>query len=131
MVIAKALSILSGRFVVLLLTGMISGSCSFSQDITGTILGAITDSSGAAVTGASITVVDQNTNLEYKAARGVSEYTVTNLPPGTYSVRAELSGFRPSLTRDVVLLANRSVRVNVVLSPGSVNQTSKSPPRRP
>ncbi|HEY7212322.1 MAG TPA: carboxypeptidase-like regulatory domain-containing protein, partial [Bryobacteraceae bacterium] len=46
-----------------------------------------------------------------------------NLPPGTYSVRAELSSFKPSITRDVVLLANRSARVNVVLSPGDVNQT--------
>ncbi len=68
-------------------------------------------------------MVDENTNLEYKAAGGVSEYTVTNLPPGTYSVKAELSGFRPNLIKGVVLLANRSVRVNVILSPGSVNQT--------
>ncbi len=123
MFIEKVLSVRRGRPFAVLCLGIISSYCSFSQNITGTILGTITDSSGAAVTGASITVVDANTSLEYKAAGGVSEYTVTNLPPGTYSVRAELSGFKPSLTKDVILLASRSVRVNVVLSPGSVNQT--------
>src|SRR6185437_3283533 len=77
----------------------------------------------AAVNGASLVVVNQNTNIEYKAVSEASEYTVTNLPPGVYSVRAELSGFKPSITKDIVLLANRSARVNIVLSPGSVSQT--------
>lgn len=73
--------------------------------------------------GASLTIVNQDTNIEYKTISGVGEYTVTNLPPGTYSVRAELGGFKPSLTKDVVLPANRSARANIVLSPGSLNQT--------
>ncbi len=43
--------------------------------------------------------------------------------PGRYTVKAELSGFKPSITRGVRLLANRTARVDVVLEPGTVTQT--------
>ena len=123
MTVGKLLSNLGANSGMVLLAGLLLACPSFAQTITGTILGTVTDASGAAVTGAALVVVDQNTNIEYKAVSPASDYTVTNLPPGTYSVRAELSGFKPSLTKDVVLLANRSARVNIVLSPGSLNQT--------
>ncbi len=123
MTVRKLLSGLGVRSGVALLAGLLFACPSFAQNITGTILGTVTDASGAEVTGASLIIVDQNTNTEYKAVSEGSEYTVTNLPPGTYSVRAELTGFKPSVTKDIVLLANRSARVNIVLSPGSVNQT--------
>src|SRR3954464_3402208 len=123
MTVGKLLSGLGAHSGVALLAGLLFACPSFAQNITGTILGTVTDASGAEVTGASLIIVDQNTNIEYKAVSEGSEYTVTNLPPGTYSVRTELSGFKPSVTKDIVLLANRSARVNIVLSPGSVNQT--------
>ena len=119
----KSLTNLGVHAALILLFVLVFADRSTAQNITGTILGTVTDASGAAVTGASLVIVNQNTNIEYKAASDASEYTVTNLPPGVYSVRAELSGFKPSITKDVVLLANRSARVNIVLSPGSVNQT--------
>jgi hypothetical protein len=106
-----------------LLAVLFSSFSAFSQNITGTILGSVTDASGAAVEGASIVIVNQATNSEHKAVSNVSEYTVPNLPPGTYTVKAELSGFKPSVVKDIILLANRSARVNIVLSPGAVNQT--------
>jgi hypothetical protein len=118
---------ISGKFScklgLALLAVLFSAYSAFSQNITGTILGSVTDASGAAVEGASIVIVNQATNSEYKAVSNVSEYTVPNLPPGTYTVKAELSGFRPSVIKDIILLANRSSRVNIVLSPGAVNQT--------
>ena len=67
--------------------------------------------------------MNQATNAEYRVVSGGSDYTVPNLLPGTYSVKAELSGFSPSVTNDVILLANRTARVNIVLAVGSVNQT--------
>src|SRR6476469_4902946 len=91
-----------------LLAVLLSAYPAFSQNITGTILGSVTDASGAAVEGASIVIVNQATNSEYKAVSNVSEYTVPNLPPGTYTVKAELSGFKPSVVKDIILLANRS-----------------------
>jgi hypothetical protein len=96
---------------------------SFAQNISGTILGTITDASGANVPGALTVVVNQDTNARYTAVDESGEYTATNLPPGTYSIKTELNGFKPNLIKDVVLLANRSVRLNVVLQPGAVSQT--------
>ena len=97
---------------------------SFAQNVTGTILGRLTDASGAAVTQAQVAVVNQNTNAEFQAVVGSEgEYTAVNLPSGTYTVKATLSGFKPSSVRDVVVLANRAARVNIVLEPGTVQQS--------
>jgi len=94
-----------------------------AQNVTGTIVGTVTDSSGAVVNAAAVVVVNEGTNIEYKAASSATgEYVVANLPPGTYSVKAELAGFKPSVTKGVRLLANRSARVDVVLEPGGVQQ---------
>jgi len=94
-----------------------------AQNVTGTIVGTVMDSSGAVVSGVAVSVVNEGTNIEYKAATSATgEYVVANLPPGTYSVKAELQGFKPSLTKGVRLLANRSVRVDVTLEPGAVQQ---------
>ena len=109
---------------VMALALSLSGLPALAQSVTGTILGTLTDSSGAAVTNASVVILNQDTGLEYQAAVGGSgEYTATNLPPGNYSVKTQLSGFKPTLVKDVVLLANRSARINLVLEPGAVNQT--------
>lgn len=111
------------RAAIAVFFGVLATNSSIAQNVTGTILGTVTDASGASAVGASIVVVNRDTNIEYRAVNTGGEYTVTNLPSGTYSVRAELSGFKPSVTTNVVLLANRSTRVNIVLSPGAVNQT--------
>ncbi|MCZ2146617.1 MAG: carboxypeptidase-like regulatory domain-containing protein [Bryobacterales bacterium] len=96
---------------------------SFAQNVTGAIVGNIKDISGAAAPAASVTAINQNTNIEYKAVVSDSgEYTVSNLPSGNYTVRTQLEGFKPSIVRDVVLLPSRSTRVDVVLEPGAVNQ---------
>ncbi len=96
----------------------------FAQNVTGTILGTLTDASGAAVTSATVVVVNQNTNIEYQAAVSNSgEYTATNLPTGNYSVKTTLAGFKPSVVKDVTVLPARASRVNVVLEPGAISQT--------
>ncbi len=103
-----------------------------AQNITGTILGTVTDSSGAVVANATVTVVNEQTGTEVKAATSpTGEYAAPNLLPGTYTVRGELAGFKPSVTRGVRLLANRSVRVDIVLEPGTVTQTIEVQARAP
>jgi hypothetical protein len=108
-----------------------SVNVSFAQSVTSAILGTLTDVSGAAITTASVIIVNQETGIEYQTAVGDSgEYTATNLPPGTYSVKTQLSGFRPTLVKDVVLLANRSARANLVLEPGSLSLRRGGPGRQ-
>jgi hypothetical protein len=94
-----------------------------AQSVTGTILGNVADASGAAVTAASVTIINEETGVESKAAvSAAGEYVAPSLPPGAYTIRAELTGFQPSITKGVRLLANRTMRVDVVLQPGAVQQ---------
>ncbi len=112
------------RTACITLAGLLAAALLLGQSVTSSVLGTLTDVSGAAITTASVIIVNQETGIEYPAAVGGSgEYTSTNLPPGTYSVKTQLSGFKPTLVKDIVLLANRSARVNLVLEPGALNQT--------
>ena len=63
---------------------------------TGAISGTVTDSSGAVVDGAQVTVTNQGNNSARSAATNSSGfYSVTNLVPGVYSVTVEKAGFKP------------------------------------
>ena len=95
----------------------------FSQGNTGRILGNITDTSGALIPGASVTI----TNVE----RGTSQTLVTNeagaynapsLPPGTYLIRAELSGFKTVERPNVVLEVGKELKIDITLEPGALNE---------
>src|SRR5262245_45076103 len=98
----------STRLLFIVAAILILAALAFGQNIAGTILGTITDASGAAVT-ATVSLVNEQTNIEYKAAAGeTGEYVAPNLPPGTYTVRTELTGFKPSIVRGVRVLANRA-----------------------
>src|SRR5262245_2137273 len=94
-----------------------------AQSITGTILGTVKDSSGAVVPGASITLTNEETGVATSAVsdeRG--DFGIPNVGPGSYTVKAEMSGFKPALVKSVRLLATRSVRIEPVLEPGTVAQ---------
>jgi hypothetical protein len=119
----KSRGFLSVLGVAALLAILVFSDPLFAQSVTGTIVGTLTDSTGAAVPTATVIVVNQDTNIEYPGVVSSSgEYTVTNLPPGSYSVKTSLTGFRPSVVKDVVVLPARSARVNVTLEPGTINQ---------
>ena len=95
-----------------------------AQHITGTILGTVKDSSGAVIPAAAVTVTNQDTNIEFKAAtEATGDYVAPNLPPGTYTITAEFAGFKKNTVRGVRLLATRTVRIDVALQPGEVTQS--------
>src|SRR3984957_21311639 len=67
----------------------------FSQNIQGTIQGAVLDQSGGSVVGATVSVADVSRGVTRTfATDSAGEYVATNLTPGTYTVRAEAKGFR-------------------------------------
>jgi Carboxypeptidase regulatory-like domain len=95
----------------------------YSQGV-GSISGSITDSTGATVPGAQITVTNQGTNIERMAVADSSGYfSVTLLPIGTYSVRVSHEGFDPSVLKDIVLEGQQNVRLEFKLAVGSVTQS--------
>src|SRR5215471_7503382 len=96
----------------------------FSQGNEGRILGSVTDQSGAIITGATVTVTD--------VARGISrplttdqagQYNAPNLIPGTYTVRAQASGFRTVERTNILLEVGQEIQVDLKLQPGAMAET--------
>jgi hypothetical protein len=95
----------------------------FAQNERGTITGAVRDASGAVVPDARVTVTNSATNVAIVAAtNGQGEYTVPSLSPGSYTVRVEKSGFRPSEEKGLNLDAAQTVRADSTLEVGTSTQ---------
>lgn len=96
----------------------------FAQGTAGRIIGTVTDQSGGAIAGATVTVTDIDRNVPRALTTGPSgEYNAPNLLPGNYKVRAEAMGFKALERSGIVLDVNGELRVDLVLQPGEVSQT--------
>ena len=94
-----------------------------AQTFRGTILGTVTDSSGLAVAGATVTVKNIETGLvRTSQTTADGSYTVTELPIGTYTVTISQSGFQTSVTSDVAVNVAGERRVDIALKPGQVSE---------
>ncbi len=94
-----------------------------AQTFRGTILGTATDTSGAAVVGAKVTVRNVATGLVRETeTTGDGSYAVPELPIGTYDVTVEKSGFQTSVTKGVTVEVAHDRRVDATLRPGEVAQ---------
>jgi len=95
-----------------------------AQTSLGTILGNVTDESGAAVPQVVVTIKNEGTS----AARVVKTdengtYTVPALPSGSYTIQAELTGFRTEIQTGVKLDVNQTLRLDLGLKVGDVTQS--------
>lgn len=98
---------------------------SFGQNIRGTILGTVRDSSGAVVSGAKVTVKQPATGLvQTQNTNTAGEYLFTELPVGTFSVTAEQPGFATETKQNVLLEVDARVREDFTLAVGAVTQTA-------
>ncbi len=96
----------------------------FAQGATGTILGTVTDTSGAIVSGAKVTVTNTSTNSAYRTmTNSAGDYNAPALNPGPYKVSVESAGFEKSVTNTITLTVDQKVRVDVSLKPGAVSET--------
>ena len=90
------------------------------QSERGTISGVVKDPSGAVVSGAKVTVVNIATNNTVVLTTGeYGDYLAPSLQAGTYMVRVEKGGFRPSIVTGVAVNAATDVRTDVVLEVGT------------
>ena len=111
-------------YTALLVLTMSIISMAQSQGSSGQITGVITDSNGAAVPNAAVKVTNKQTGLERTATSSDDGlYTVVLLPPGSYTVVAESSGFAAATIDDVVVNVGRTADVNVTLGAGGVAAT--------
>lgn len=102
-----------------------TGSVLFAQaGASGTVLGTVTDSTGAVIPNAKVTVTNVATGVNYQAASGsAGDYIVPSLNPGMYRVTALATGFQKSVTNSFVLSVDQRVRVDIAMKPGSVTET--------
>jgi len=110
------------RLVVVLV--LLSTALLVGQTFRGTILGSVTDPSGAFVAGATVKVRNLGTGLERSTVTSSDgSYNVSELPVGTYSVSVSLTGFQTAVTNDVEVNVATERRVDAQLKPGQVTQT--------
>jgi len=95
-----------------------------AQTTAGSIVGTVTDPSGAVIAGANITITNVGTNIAVKATTdSAGEYVVTPLEVGKYSVTVEATGFKRSLRPDIQVNVQDRVRVDAKLEVGQVTDT--------
>ena len=106
--------------VILLASWVVTGRAQTQGGITGTV----TDSSGAAVPGATVTVTNTATHgTRNTTTNAEGLYTFPAVPPGSYELKVELQGFKTAEIRAFKVDVQQTVRVDVPLQVGALNET--------
>jgi len=96
----------------------------FAQSFTASLMGTIKDNTGSVVPGVAVTATNVATGVTYSSKTdGEGNYTLLQLPPGTYQIRGEIEGFKKFVRDQVVLEVQQTARVDVLLEVGEVSQT--------
>jgi hypothetical protein len=103
---------------------MLASSNARAQAVYGSVFGTVTDSTGAVVSNATVTVANPAKGISVSAQSDASgEYRVQHLIPDTYNVTAEASGFSKKTTENVVVYADTAPKVDIALAIGSASNT--------
>lgn len=95
----------------------------FAQETTARLSGTVTDTTGAAVPNATVTLLNPQTNvvITHVTSSGDGRYTALQLPPGTYNLRVEAAGFQRTETTVELTVAGR-VDLPVTLQVGKADE---------
>ena len=110
----------------LLLFVTVSGAFHYcwSQEVTASITGTISDQSGAAVTGATVTATSQERGQGYTGVTNDSGlYRIAQLPVGSYAIKVEKAGFALASVPPFVLTLNQVARIDVAMKVGQASET--------
>lgn len=111
-------------FSVVLVVLLFSPAISHGQAVYGSIYGTVTDSTGAAVPGATITVTDTSKgNVVTATSNGSGGYTIQNLITDIYDVKASATGFEASDNPNVRVYVDTAPKVDFSLKIGAASQT--------
>jgi hypothetical protein len=112
------------RTTICLIAIAFLGVFASAQTPTGTIQGVVTDKTGAAVQGASVTVIRTTTNeTKTSTTDSAGRYSFVFVEPGVYNVTAQASGFRAAKQDNVLVQVTETRPVNFSLEVGAVAQT--------
>src|SRR5579871_902441 len=94
----------------------------YGQAATGAITGTVTDTSGAIVPSAKVTIINTATNASRDTtANGQGIYSAPALEAGDYQVRVEVPGFR-TLLRNATVAAGTTTTVDAAVAPGETRE---------
>ena len=95
-----------------------------AQTSYGSIVGTVSDSQGALISGAQVRLTNRGTNAEQTAVTGTGgTYTFINLNPGAYSVTVTNQGFKSATNDGIEVSIGGATRVDLVLQVGDVSQS--------
>src|SRR2546422_8659486 len=99
-------------------------SIALSQIVTGAIVGSATDASGGVAPKVGIAVTNMQTGVSREMATDeAGNFSAPQLPPGVYRLTATADGFKRYEVNEITLLVDQTVRVNVHLELGAINQS--------
>jgi Carboxypeptidase regulatory-like domain len=95
-----------------------------AQVAVGTLVGSVRDDTGGGVPGATVTATETRTNITRTAiSNAAGNYSFNNLAPGVYRVDGELVGFKKFSREGVEVSVNTTVRVEIVLAVGQLEES--------
>jgi len=98
-------------------------AATFALAQTGSIQGTVTDSAGAVVQGAEVTVKNLGSNAERSVTTsGTGAYSIVSLPPGNYDVTVKMASFKVYHVSNLPLTVGQMLGLNVELAPGAVTE---------
>ena len=98
-----------------------------AQDLS-SLTGTVTDSTGAVISGATVSLIDTKTNTQYQAVTtSAGSYTINSVRPGPgYKVTIGYTGFQTLVVNDLDIGVGRTATQNAVLTPGAVQSVEVS-----
>jgi hypothetical protein len=110
--------------IALLVLTLLTSLTAFGQERSGELNGVVTDSTGAVVPGATVTLTNRASSRVF-TMKTVSDgtYIARELEPGRYMVRVEATGFQRYEVADVNLLVGQRLKVDAKLTVGSLSET--------
>jgi len=115
---------LKGIRLVALCLILITGVWANAQTVTGRILGTVVDQTGAAIRGATVTLLDtQRGTARVLTTDDSGAYVAPNLLPGIYRVRVEAKGFKTVERPDIPVEVAQDLTIDLTLPTGQANET--------
>jgi hypothetical protein len=108
-----------------LFAALMLGAFALTQEIYATLIGTVTDPTGAVVPGASVIVHNNDTDTDVRTVTSDNSgnFSVTNLPAGVYTITVRVSGFKTYASSNVVLNVAQKRSIDVQLQTGQVSET--------
>src|SRR6266571_9215476 len=120
---SAATKCVSRACLLLALVLALFSSYALPQTQLATVFGTIMDASGAVISGAQITILNQSTGLKRNASTDLTgQYHIAGLPTGNYSVRVEKEGFQTQVREGIALTSASEIIMNMSLSVGDLKQ---------